>query len=74
LFSMWCCLFGDQGLVSELQGLPANWIAQHVACLVKVRQEYEAEHGLPPHPAVLVSLGRAAVARSERLRQQLVRL
>lgn len=55
LFSMYTCLFGDTDLTMFLQSRPKSWLRTNAAALGKCLEEYRSKHGIPPHPAALLS-------------------
>lgn len=55
LFSMFTCLFGDTDLTAILQNKPKDWLETHRPGLLQALKKYQALHGMPPHPAVLVA-------------------
>ena len=54
-FTMWCCLFNDRAVRRFLEAKPEGWLADRLQMLRKGAAKYRAEHGLWPHPAVLLN-------------------
>ena len=54
LFSMFTCLFGDKQLNSALTAKSPTWLSQQHGALTQALLNYRDEHGIVPHPAVLV--------------------
>jgi len=55
LFSMYTCLFGDTDLTMLLQSRPKSWLRTNAAAIGKCLEEDRSKHGIPPHPAALLS-------------------
>ena len=56
LFSMYCCLFADRGVMSALKGKPEAWIRQNLRALRDLRKQYKAKHVQNPYPVVLLRM------------------
>jgi hypothetical protein len=54
LFSMFTCLFGDTQLNTLLSSKSPTWLSHQSDTLSEELLHYKDEHGIVPHPAVLV--------------------
>jgi hypothetical protein len=54
LFSMFTCLFGNAQLNTLLSSKSATWLSNQSDTLSEELLRYRDEHGIAPHPAVLV--------------------
>lgn len=54
LFSLYACLFGDKQLVQQLQHLGDSWLLEHKKSMIDARLMYAQQHGINPHPAILL--------------------
>ena len=55
-FTMWCCLFNDQGVRKILRAKPESWLRSNLQTLRAAMAEYRATNGIWPHPAVLLQM------------------
>lgn len=63
LLSMHLCLFGDR----VVQQYSSAWMKENVSLLRELRVKYQRQHGVNPHPAVLLQI--AAVASGSILKK-----
>ena len=62
-FTMWCCLFAESTVRQALDTKPRRWPADHLHILRTAAAKYGEDHGMWPHPAVVVSAAGKQVLR-----------